>query len=75
MEAEGMSQEETLRAVTSEWEETASIADRIPKSPRVDRFVHIKCVYGDLVQLAKYGYVEKSGKGVKGRPVKWRRVR
>lgn len=69
-----MSQRETLEAVTDEWEETSSIADRIPKSPRVDRFVHVKCVYGDLVQLAKYGYVEKSGKGVKGHPVKWRLV-
>ena len=71
----GVSQEATLRAVTSEWEETSAIADRVPRSSdRIDRFVHVKCVYGDLVKLAKYGYVEKSGKGVKGRPVKWRRA-
>ena len=70
----GVSQEATLRAVTSEWEETSAIADRIPRSSRIDRYVHVKSVYNDLSKLARYGYVEKDGKGVKGRPVKWRRA-
>ncbi len=70
----GVSQEATLRAVTSEWEETSAIADRVPKSSRVDRFTHLNCVYGDLAKMERYGIVEKSSDGVRGHPVRWRRV-
>ena len=71
----GVSQAETLKAVTGEWEETSAIADRVPRSSvRIDRFTHLKCVYGDLAQMAKYGLVEKLSDGVRGHPVKWRRA-
>ena len=71
----GVSQAETLKAVTGEWEETSAIADRVPRSSvRIDRSTHIICVYGDLVKMVKWGLVEKFSDGP-GRPVKWRRVR
>ena len=69
----GVSQEATLRAVTSEWEETSAIADRVPRPSGRVRFTHLTCVYADLAKLAKWGLVEKLSDG-EGRPVKWRRA-
>lgn len=71
----GVSQRETLEAVTDEWEVAADIADRVPKSPRVDRSSHVTAVHYDLAKLAKWGLVERLSDGVRGHPVKWRRVR
>jgi hypothetical protein len=73
----GVSQAETLKAVTGEWEETSAIADRVPRSSvRIDRSSHVVNVYGDLSKLARWGLVEKrsAGRG-RGHPVEWRRVR
>jgi predicted transcriptional regulator len=71
----GVSQAETLKAVTGEWEETSAIADRVPRSSgRIDRITHLKRVHRDLTQMAKYGLVEKSSDCVRGRPAKWRLV-
>ena len=71
----GVSQRETLEAVTGEWEVAADIADLVPKSPRVDRVSHVAAVHYDLAKLAKWGLVERLSDGVRGHPVKWRRVR
>lgn len=52
-----MSQRETMRAVTSEWQTTCQIADRVEGT--CIRYHHIRAVYQDLTQLSKYGMVEK----------------
>ena len=53
-----MSQRETLKAVTSEWSTTAEVAGRVPRSCH-DAYHHIRKVYNDLTNLAKYDLVEK----------------
>ena len=53
-----MSQRETIKAVTSEWQTTAEVARGVPRSCH-DEYHHIREVYADLTQLAKYNFVEK----------------
>lgn len=53
-----MSQEETLKAVTSEWSTTAEIAGRAPRRG-VHPLSHRNNVHADLQRLCEKGLVER----------------